>query len=1153
MKLLQFRKFPEQKRQLRFKMLLIMKLTAFFFLIATLQIHANTFSQSVTISGGNLSLKNVFNEIKLQTGYSFVYDSKLFEKVGRFALHVKEVPVTKVLDECFKDLPLSYDIKYNIIAIKEKKEKVELPVTLAAEIPRTEKITGTIKDENGQPMYGANVSIVSISRYTATDQKGDFVFKDIAAGKYLLEVSYVGYERKTATITVIIGKETQVTLVMNRLVNELEETVVVGYGVQKKVNLTGSVATVKGTEMESRPLSNAVTGLQGLLPGVEIVSTSGQPGSAGNTIRIRGVNTIYSENTPLILVDGVEGDLSMLNPDDIESVSVLKDAASSAIYGARAATGVLLVTTKKGASGKKMTINYSGYASIQKPTTLPELVNGRQYMDLYNEALVNAGLAKLFLDSAYIKYDAKSDPNDYSNTNWIDGIYKKYSVQQSHNLSLDGGDGKTGYHLSYGYLNQDGLVVGDPYSSHRHNFRLRANTELFNRLNVDASLSYSNYYRQDAAASGTAGVFRVAQRISPLLPVKWLSQDANGKWSPTDYYSVGSVSNPVNTANNSGYYHYISNIPTANISASMMLVKGLVFKAQYAFTGTFGQSKTFSKIIKRYYPDGTEYAADTSLKNSVSSSYSNEIYQSYSNTLNYEKSFGKHNITALAGYSQEWDNISNESAYRQSVLLDGIEVINGGTTNIQNSGTETHWALQSYFGRINYNFSEKYLFEANIRRDGTSRFAQSHRWGTFPSFSAGWNLQKENFMQFARPVVQQLKLRVSYGTLGNQNVGDLYPYLTPITSYSNAYPIGLTNNVGYYQSSIGNADLHWETVEMTNLGIDASLLRNRLSLTFDWFIKNNKDALVKPTYPSTIGSTSSSVLPYANMGKVQSKGWEFAASWKDNIGQVSYGLNFMLSGVTNTVKSLGTMAPVIGDNIFRVGDPVNAYYGYKTNGLAQVSDFGSYNTSTGKYINPSFPINSSYSAIIQPGDIKYRDLNGNGIITADSDRTVIGNPYPKFTYSLRGSIAWKNLDASFFLQGVAKVDGYLDGEAVHAFINDYSIPQKTHLDRWTPTHTNASYPRLYYAESHNSLFSDYWIQNAAYLRIKNIQLGYTLRLKLSKSTVIEKMRFYISGENLFTITKYFYAYDPEVRAITTSSYPYPQVKTYAVGVNVTLK
>jgi TonB-linked SusC/RagA family outer membrane protein len=1148
MKLLPFRKSPVREGRLLPKMLLIMKLTAFLFLIATLQIHAGTFSQSVTIKGKNLSLENIFNKIKQQTGYDFVYDSKLLKKIPTVDLYVQDEQLSRVLDECLKNQPFTYEINYNIIVIIEK----PAPVLNAEQpIPPVKKITGVIKDENGIPLPGVTITIKRLSKITITNQNGEFVFNNLQSGTYKIGISSIGYKDIETEVTVTNDQNAVLNLVLYKEVKELEETVVVGYGVQKKVNLTGSVATVKGTEFESRPIGNAIAGLQGLLPGVEITSASGQPGSAATSIRIRGMNTLYSNNDPLILIDGVQGDMSMLNPDDIESVTVLKDAASSAIYGARAATGVLLVTTKKGLAGKKMTINYSGYASLQKPTTLPELVNGRQYMTLYNEALVNAGLAKLFLDSAFIKYDAKSAPNDYSNTNWINEIYKKYSTQQNHNISLDGGDSKTGYHLSYGHLSQNGLIVGDPYSSYRHNFRLRANTELFNRLNIDAILSYSNYYRQDAAASGTAGVFRLAQRISPLLPVKYLFQDASGNWTPTDYYSVGSVSNPVNAANNSGSYHYASNIPSANISASLLLMKGLQLKAQYAFTGTFGQSKTFGNIIKRYYPDGTEYAADTSLKNSVSSSFSTEIYQSYSNTLNYEKSFSKHNITALAGYSQELDETYSESAYRQSVLLDGIEVINAGTANIQNSGTETHWALQSYFGRINYNYAEKYLLEANIRRDGTSRFASAHRWGTFPSFSAGWNILKENFMQFSKPVLQQLKVRASYGTLGNQNVGNLYPYLTPITSYSNAYPIGLTNNVGYSQSSIGNADLLWETVEVTNLGIDAQLLQNRLYLTFDWFIKNNKNALVKPTYPSTIGSTSPSALPFANMGKVQSKGWELNISWKDKIGQVNYGLNFMLSDVTNTVKSLGKMAPVIGDNIFRVGDPVNAYYGYKTNGLAQTTDFGGYNVTTGKYTNPNFPTVSSYSAIVQPGDIKYKDLNGDGKITTDSDRTVIGTTYPRYTYSLRGNIAWKNFDASFFLQGIAKVNGYLYAEAIHAFINDYSTPQKTHMDRWTPANTSASYPRLYYGETHNSLFSDYWIQNAAFLRVKNIQFGYTLRMKLSSSTVIEKMRFYISGENLFTITKYFYAYDPEIKSSSGDSYP--QVKTYALGVSLTLR
>jgi TonB-linked SusC/RagA family outer membrane protein len=720
-------------------------------------------------------------------------------------------------------------------------------------------------------------------------------------------------------------------------------------------------------------------------------------------------------------------------------------------------------------------------------------------------------------------------------------------------LSINGGGAGTGYHLSYGYLNQDGLVVSDPFSSNRHNLRLRVNTELLDRIKVDGNLSYSSYFRQDAAAGGTAGVFRLSQRISPLLPVKWYKYEQGNK-VPTDVYSYGAVNNPINVATNSGYNQVRSKIPTANLSATVNIVKGLDLFTQYAFRETTEYSKIYNTPVYRYGIDGSEFSGNASIKNSITSGNASEIYQNFTSTLGYDLTFGKHSVKALAGYSQEWMNGSTLSGFRTKII-DGTEVLNNGTEEFSNSGTENHWALRSYFGRLNYNYEEKYLFEANLRRDGTSRFSKANRWGVFPSFSVGWSLNKEKFMDFASPLFQQIKFRASFGTLGNQNVGEFHPYLTPITSYLRAYPIGLANNVAYFQSSIGNSDIHWETVEVGNAGLDVLMFRNRLSITAEWFVKNNKDALLKPAYPSVIGLINAAALPYANVGKVQSKGWELAVSWKDKLGEFGYGLDAMLSDVKNTVKSLGGNDPTLGDNIFRVGDPLYAYYGYQTDGLAQVSDFTSYDESLKRYIGPNFATINSYTAITQPGDVKYRDISGSQGVPDGQinnlDKVVIGNPYPRFSYSLRGNMNWKNIDVAFFLQGIHKVDGYLYDEAIHAFINDYSIPQKIHLDRWTPTNVNASYPRLYYSQTHNREFSDYWIQNGSYLRVKNIQVGYTLPKSILSKINIERMRFYTSLENPFTITDYFYAFDPEIRS--TSGDSYPQVKTISFGVNFILR
>ena len=536
------------------------------------------------------------------------------------------------------------------------------------------------------------------------------------------------------------------------------------------------------------------------------------------------------------------------------------------------------------------------------------------------------------------------------------------------------------------------------------------------------------------------------------------------------------------------------------------------------------------------------------MRNSVSQAHQDALTQTLQLTLNFQKQINKHEIGALLGYSQEWYNFSSLSVSRKKIPFDGIYVIDAGTEDITNSGTKSSWALRSYFGRVNYAFDGKYLVEANMRIDGTSRFARDNRWGYFPSFSAGWNFSREEFMQFAEPVLSSGKLRASWGELGNQNVGsDYYPYLTPIDS-GESYPIGGKQNIGFQQSKLGNANIKWETIRMLNVGVDLTFFNNRLTASFDWFKKDNIDALVKPVYPTVVGITGTANLPYENMGKIENKGWELEIGWRDQIGEVKYNLLFNLSDAKNKIVDLGTSEPRLTNNIRREGDPIDAYYGYLTDGLAQIDDFGGVD-SNGKYINPKFAIPKAAEAITQPGDIKYRDISGPGGIPDgeidEYDKVVFGDPYPHYSYSLRGQLQWRDWDFSFYFQGVGKVNGYLSDEARHCFINDYSIPKVEHLDRWTPNNPDATYPRLYQAQSHNLLFSDYWKEDASYLRLKNVQLGYSIPKKLLNRWKIEGLRLYASADNLLTFTKYFGAYDPEVRE--SSGDVYPQVKTYVFG------
>jgi TonB-linked SusC/RagA family outer membrane protein len=896
--------------------------------------------------------------------------------------------------------------------------------------------------------------------------------------------------------------------------------------------------------------------LQGILPGVTITSASGQPGNPGISIIVRGVNTINSSTGPLILIDGVSGgDINLMNPDDIESVSVLKDAASSAIYGARAANGVILVTTKKGQKKEKTSLGYNGYFGVQTPVDLPELVNGRRYMTLANEAYYAAGIAQPFQEDAFMRYDSKNFPNDYSDTDWIDASFKSYATQQNHNFNVDGGTDKSFYRMSYGYLDQKGLVVGDNYASTRNNVRMRLSTEVFDRIKLDGNIGYIDFYRKDPGSSGTSGVFRLAQRISPLLPVKWQQPTADGLWEDTSYWSFGSVVNPVRTAMESGYVNRKSKTFNANFNADIALCKGMSANVQYAYNYWMRNTKTWHPTQPRYYADGTPHPNNETVRNSVVGTDESTLSQTVNATLNYDLHINKHNIKVMAGYSQEWAYMTSLSATRYKILLDGVEEINAGTEDITNSGTANHWALMSYFGRLNYDFAEKYLFEANVRYDGTSRFAKTdnNRWGLFPSFSAGWKFSEEGFMAFAKPMLTLAKFRISWGELGNQTLGsEYYPYTVEIERQEKSYPIGGGYNVGFKQNKLANEMIMWETLRDFNLGLDLAALNNRLEITLEWFKKKNIGALLKPIYPAIVGITDAANLPYENMGEIENRGWDISIGWRDNIGKVGYGFTAILSDAQNKITKLGKSAPSLGNNIRREGDPINAYYGYTTGGLLQASDFEGYNEVTKKYEGVKVPVLSAYAAIVQPGDVKYLDVGGadgapDGKID-DYDKKVFGNPYPRYTYSFKGFVDWNHFDFSFYLQGVGNVNGYLTEEARHCFINDYSVPKTAHLDRWTPNNPNAAYPRMYYNPSHNIVFSDYWLENASYMRLKNVQLGYSIPRDLLRKINVNRLKFYFSADNLLTLTKYFGGFDPEVRETAGDSYP--QMKTFSFGLQL---
>ena len=1099
----------------------------------------------VTVNIDSMPLTEALKKLEEQTGYSFFYSNVLPDKDAVVSVKANNKDIAAVMDQLLEGLAVSYKINED----KQIALYANEPEAVAQTKPTGRTVSGVVYDSDGLPVIGAGVMVQGSLNGTVTDENGRWTL-ELEDDNVTLEISSMGYQSQSVAVkgrsdfTVTLAADTQY----------LDEVVVVGYGTQKKVNLTGSVSMVTSEDMASRPVSNMSSGLQGLLPGVTVVNATGQPGESGTTIRVRGVGTIGNAN-PLILIDGIEGDLSTINPEDIESVSVLKDAASASIYGARAANGVLLVTTKKmndnpGAAKDNAKVTFGAYAGIQTPTRLPQMCDAIEFMTLDNEARQNVGTAIGWLEDSFKKVTDNTDPNYFANTDWLDEVLNSYAPQQNYSLSLNGGIGSSGYMLSYRYFDQKGLTVGSSTGEQRHNIRFKMNTKLIDRLTLSSNISYTSRKVTSPISSLTSGGGAIynAMRIAPNAPVRY----TDGTWA----YGGGNT-NPVAILNDGGR----SNVSTEEFSLLEVLkldiLKGWDVTATYNLTSTNGFKDILKKTITFVNPEDKSvnvHASPNSLKNVDLKN----VQQTFIIQSNFDITFGKHNVSGVAGMSQEWYEARMFEASRTNLSTEFEPTLNlGDPSTMSNNATYSSWALRSGFGRVSYNYDERYLLEANIRYDLSSRFHKSVRGGWFPSVSAGWRISEEQFMSFAKPIVDNLKIRGSWGMLGNQYVGSSdYPYMSVLEAFTSGLSlVGTSATTGYVPSTLANPNLTWEHIKMVNAGVDVALLQNRLTMSFDWFNKDTEGILLKLNYPAQIGPKPSE----QNAGKVNNRGWEFDLNWRDQRGEFYYGIGFNISDVKNKIVDLAGNAPDLsGYQIRMVGYPIDAFYGYKAIGLMTPEDFKISDTQNHNYSLPKVPVilGNDY----QPGDIKYEDISGpdgkpDGRITPEYDKVVLGSNIPRYTYTVRGDLGWKGIDFSFVIQGVGKCDGYLEGTARHAFQDMAAYPQKVHLERYnvvTNPNPNALYPRLTYNTGFNqNTFSTYWMENASYMRLKNVQIGYTFPEKWMKKARIDNLRVYLSGDNLLTVSDFFYAYDPET-PVSKGGY-YPQVKTVVLGLNITFK
>ncbi|QIH32968.1 TonB-dependent receptor [Sphingobacterium sp. DR205] len=1090
------------------------KVTVLTMLLMSSQVNANVFGQRVSLTTKTASLKEVFAKISRQSGYHFLYlEEDLRVSGNKISLKLENVSLKQALDKVLVENGLTYMIRDNRIIVERLNRSV---VKSDNETVKIQKriVKGTVSDDKGNKLSGVTVKVLH-GTATATNEKGEFEIQAKEGDK--IQFDLIGYGQYVTTI----DNRNVYHVTLSEKIGDLQEVVVVGYGTQRKVNLTGAVATISPKQLENRPISSLSAGLQGLVPGMTITQGSGQPGKDNGTIRVRGVGTLNNSN-PMVLVDGIESSMENVDPNDVESISVLKDAASASIYGSKAANGVILVTTKRGKEGKT-TINYSNFFGKQNATNMAERLNSWEYAELYNEGLRLDGKKERFTAEDIKAFKDGSDPYKYPNTNWHDLLLKGSGFQHQHNLNISGGAEKVRYMGSVGYQGQDGIIK----LTSKKQFNARTNLDMTPVKNLDIALSMylSNRKLQEPTnpyVGGMGQYFRLANQMAPWIPYK----DANG-----DYGTI-SDGNPIAWMEQGATTDEVQRRFNAIGSVQYKFMDGLSLKALGSYRPSTDDSHEFRKDI---WYNSSKYQGPNKLfeKTTISTMYTGDI------TLNFDRTFSNHHIGALAGYHAEQYDYKYGELYRQNFPNNDLTDIDAGDTNGQtNKGDTKHLNMLSYFGRINYDYKGIYLFEANVRRDASSRFSEGYRWGTFPSFSAGWRLSEESFMEFAKSTFSNIKIRGSWGRLGNQSALEYYPSI-PVIGLGRDYSYPF-NNVIYPGATLKKANkrsITWEKTRTWDLGLDLGIGTN-LTLTLDYYDRLTTDILMEVLAPATYG-----LKGYVdNVGRMQNKGFEAIATYRKRLGAVDFSATANFSYNKNRILDLGGDSYLLDGSwkIKQVGAPINSFYGYHTAGLFQstedIQNWAQYKMANNKVL---------------PGDLRYVDRNGDKNVTAD-DRTILGSTDPKYTFGLNLSAAYHGFDIQAFFQGASGVYGYVESSGIGEFSGDTGSPLRFWLDRWTPDNPTSTIPRIQNnngISSPNRIVSDYWVQNAKYVRLKNLQLGYTFPDAWANRIGASKVKLFYSGQNLLTVTKFLKGYDPEMPA-GSGSY-YPQVKVNTVGMNIT--
>ena len=988
-------------------------------------------------------------------------------------------------------------------------------------------ITGVVVDAAGVPLIGVNVLEKGTTNGTITDFDGKFSL-NVSSPNAKLVISYIGYVSQEVSVP----KNGELKVVLKEDTETLEEVVVVGYGTQKKANLSGSVSSVDSEQLQNRPIQNVSSGLQGLMPGVTITGTNGAPGMDSGSIRVRGTGTLNSAS-PYILIDGVESEtMSDLDPNDIASISVLKDAASAAIYGSKAANGVILITTKRGSTGKPK-ISYSGYISFQNTTETIDRLSSYEYASMYNDALKSEGKAPRFTPEEIQKFKDGTDPK-YPNTNWYDLAYKT-GIQHRHNINISGGNEHASYMGSLGYLNQTGVLP----NAGREQFNARTNLDMkiTKRLSAKLNLAFIKNKYDDASSAYSGGsseqVIRQLNLIAPWI----VNRNEDGT------YGTISDGNPIAWLD-SGMKVTRDNY---NFTGLASLDYKILDELTLTLTGSYVNDLQNYKYFQPFIQYNPNKASDPS---SLDERYYRWDRTNYDVLLNYDKTFGKHNLKGLAGWHTEKYNYKYMKAYRKNFPNDNLTDMNAGDAATQtNEGYSRELAMISWFARVNYDFAGKYLLEANIRADASSRFAKGNRWGYFPSFSGAWRISEENFMKGAQNWLSNLKIRGSWGMLGNQDAlnsadasGAFYPAINTY-EIGATYPFGGALNSGYYQGSFRLNTITWEKAKTWGVGIDFGLFNNKVTGSIDYYNRKTEGIMMDVAVPNEFA-----LSPYKdNVGEMVNRGVELNISYNDKWGDWSFGAAANFAYNHNEITDLGGVDYLDTGYSQRnaVGYAMNSYYLYQADGFFNSQEEA--DAFTAKYGNPFG------GGKFKAGDIRYVDTDGNGTLNG-KDRVMANSSDPVYTFGLNLNAGWKGFDLSLMFNGAAKVSRLFDAHEVYgAFSGDAGHPASIWKDAWTETNHDASMPRIFTdtnsPSSSRNAVSTFWLQNTNYLRLKNLQLGYTLPKSLLANWGIDNVRFYYSVENLFTIDNMKINIDPEATSQRLSSYPL--LRTHAFGVNIT--